>query len=167
MGVITRMDSIKIKENKLGDTRTATRTPTISEFEQANRLHYEDVKNMMSEIASEIRNRGAMHDYTKLREPNKSLFYRELCATIEGKMNDFTEGEWYLMHCATERHHLNVFCPDDVNLIDVIEMICDCVCAGMARTGEVRPIEIDADILKKAIQNTVTLLADAVKIIKE
>ena len=161
------MNSIKIKENKLGDTRTATRTPTISEFEQANRLHYEDVKNMMSEIASEIRNRGAMHDYTKLREPNKSLFYRELCATIEGKMNDFTEGEWYLMHCATERHHLNVFCPDDVNLIDVIEMICDCVCAGMARTGEVRPIEIDADILKKAIQNTVTLLADAVKIIKE
>ena len=161
------MNSIKIKENKLGDTRTATRTPTISEFEQANRLHYEDVKNMMSEIASEIRNRGAMHDYTKLREPNKSLFYRELCATIEGKMNDFTEGEWYLMHCATERHHLNVFCPDDVNLIDVIEMICDCVCAGMARTGEVRPIEIDADILKKAVQNTVTLLADAVKIIKE
>ena len=160
------MDSIKIKENKLGDTRTATRTPTISEFEQANRLHYEDVKNMMSEIASEIRNRGAMHDYTKLREPNKSLFYRELCATIEGKMNDFTEGEWYLMHCATERHHLNVFCPDDVNLIDVIEMICDCVCAGMARTGEVRPIEIDADILEKAVQNTVTMLADAIKIVE-
>lgn len=161
------MNSIKIKENKLGDTRTATRTPTISEFEQANRLHYEDVKNMMSGIASEIRNRGTIHDYTKLREPNKSLFYRELCATIEGKMNDFTEGEWYLMHCATERHHLNVFCPDDVNLIDVIEMICDCVCAGMARTGEVRQIEIDADILEKAVQNTVTLLANAVEIIKE
>lgn len=160
------MNSIKIKENKLGDTRTATRTPTISEFEQANRLHYEDVKNMMSEIASEIRNRGAMHDYTKLREPNKSLFYRELCATIKGKMNDFTEGEWYLMHCATERHHLNVFCPDDVNLIDVIEMICDCVCAGMARTGEVRPVEINADILEKAVQNTVTMLADAVEIVE-
>ena len=161
------MNSIKIKENKLGDTRTATHTPTIVEFERANILHYEDVKSLMSEIASEIRNCGAMHDYTKLREPNKSLFYRELCATIEGKMNDFTEGEWYLMHCATERHHLNVFCPDDVNLIDVIEMICDCVCAGMARTGEVRPIEIDADILEKAVQNTVTLLADAVEIIKE
>lgn len=161
------MNSIKIKENKLGDTRTATRTPTINEFEQANRLHYEDVKNMMSTMASEIRNRGTMHDYTKLREPNKSLFYRELCATIEGEIDDFTKCEWYLMHCATERHHLNVFCPDDVNLIDVIEMICDCVCAGMARTGEVRPIEIDADILEKAVQNTVTLLADAVEIIKE
>lgn len=160
------MNTVKIKTNKLGDTRTATRVPTINEFKQANRLHCEDVKNMMRAIASEIRDRGIVHDYTKAGEPSKSLFYRELCATIEGKMDDFTAGKWYPAHCATERHHLNVFCPDDVNLIDVIEMLCDCVCAGMARSGEVRPVEINADILEKAVQNTVTMLADAIEIVE-
>lgn len=160
------MNTIKIKTNKLGDTRTATHIPSIDEFERANRLHQEDVKNMMRAIASEIKDRGIMHDYTKTCEPNKSLFYRELCSTIEGKMDDFTKGEWYPVHCTMERHHLNVFCGDDVNLIDVIEMLCDCVCAGMARSGKVRPVEINADILEKAVQNTVTMLADAVEIVE-
>ena len=40
-------------------------------------------------------------------------------------IDNFTDGEWYPMHCQTERHHLNERCPDDVSLIDVIEMICD------------------------------------------
>lgn len=160
------MNIVKIKPNKLGDTRTATHTPSIREFEHANSLHREDVSHLMKAIASEIKDRGTIHDYTKTSEPDKSLFYRELCSTIEGKMNDFTEGEWYPAHCATERHHLNVFCPDDVNLIDVIEMLCDCVCAGMARSGEVRPVEINADILEKAVQNTVTMLADAIEIVE-
>ena len=160
------METIKIKSNKLGDTRTATRVPTISEFEWANRSHCEDVKNMMRAIASEIRDRGIAHDYTKTSESTKSLFYRELCATIEGKMDDLTAGEWYPLHCAAERHHLNVRCPNDVNLIDVIEMLCDCICAGMARSGEVKPIEIETDILKIAVQNTVTMLANAVEIVK-
>lgn len=160
------MKTVKIKTNKLGDTRTATRVPTIYEFENANRLHHEDVKNMMKAVALEIRDRGTIHDYTKLSEPDKSLFYRELCSTIEGKMGNFTAGEWYPAHCATERHHLNVFCPNDVDLIDVIEMICDCVCAGMARSGEVRPVEINANILEKAVQNTTTMLADAIEIVE-
>ena len=160
------MNKVKIKTNKLGDTRTATHVPSITEFEQANLSHCEDVKNMMREIASEIKDRGFVHDYTKRREPTLSLFYRELCSTIEGKMDDFTKGEWYPAHCAYERHHLNVFCPDDVNLIDVIEMLCDCVCAGMARSGEVRPVEINADILEKAGQNTVTMLADVIEIVE-
>ena len=160
------MNTVKIKPNKLGDTRTATHVPSISEFEMANLSHCEDVNHLMRAIASEIRDRGTIHDYTKRREPHKSLFYRELCATIEGKMDDFTKGEWYPAHCKTERHHLNVCCPDDVNLIDVIEMLCDCVCAGMARSGEVRPVEINADILEKAVQNTVIMLADAIEIVE-
>ena len=160
------METIRIKTNKLGDTRTATHIPSISQFEQANRLHQEDVKNMMRAIASEIRDRGLVHDFTKTTESLKSLFYRELCATIEGKMDDFTAGNWYSEHCTYERHHLNVRCPDDVNLIDVIEMLCDCVCAGMARSGEVRPVEIDADILEKAVQNTITMLTDAIEIVE-
>ena len=156
------MKTIKIKSNKLGDTRTATKVPTFYEFVDSNRLHVEDVSNMMSEIANVIKARGKEHDTTKRIDPYKSLFYRELCAKIEGKIDSFTDGEWYPMHCQTERHHLNEYCPDDVNLIDVIEMICDCVCAGMARSGNVYPIELSPEILQKAIQNTIQICIDSV-----
>ena len=55
-------------------------------------------------------------------------------------------------------------CPDDVNLIDVLEMIVDCICAGLARSGEVRPIEINDDILHKAIDNTIELIKSVVEV---
>lgn len=155
---------VKIKQNKLGDTRTATRTPTFTEFINSNQLHCEDVENMTHAIACEIIKQGKNHDITKRMEPYMSLFYRELCAKIEGKIDSFTDGEWYPMHCKTERHHLNEYCPEDVNLIDVIEMICDCVSAGMARSGRVYPIEIPSEILQKAVQNTVQMCVDAVEI---
>jgi hypothetical protein len=45
-----------------------------------------------------------------------------------------------------------------VNLIDVLDMIVDCVMAGMARTGSVYPLEIDQDVLRRAFENTVELL---------
>lgn len=158
------MEKVKIKQNKLGDTRTATKVPTFYEFVDSNSLHCIDVREMMNAISIDIRNRGRKHDITKIEEPSKSLFYRELCAKIEGKIDDFTKGEWYPMHCKTERHHLNEYCPEDVNLIDVIEMICDCVCAGLARSGNVYPIEISPEILQKAIQNTVQMCIDAVEV---
>lgn len=158
------MKRIKIKHNTLGDTRTATKVPTFYEFVDANRDHVNDVENMMRELANDISKRGSTHDFTKMDEPEKSLFYRELCAKIEGKIDSFVDGEWYPMHCRTERHHLNEYCPEDVNLIDVLEMISDCVCAGMARSGNVYPIEIPSDILQKAVKNTVQMCIDAVEV---
>ena len=161
------MRKVKIKRNIFGDTRTATSVPTFQIFCDSNRMHRDDVRNMMFELAAELKDRGADHDYTKIYEPNKSLFYRELCAKIEGKIDSFTDGEWYPMHCKTERHHLNEHCPEDVNLIDVLEMICDCVCAGMARTGTFRPIEISSEILQRAVENTAKMCVDAVEIVEE
>jgi hypothetical protein len=157
------MKKVKIKQNKLGDTRTATRVPTYYEFADSNRDHVKDVSTMMREIANILIERGEFHDFTKTNDPEKSLFYRELCAKIEGKIDNFEYGEWYPMHCKTERHHLNEYCPEDVNLIDVIEMICDCVCAGMARSGRVYPIEIPSEILQKAVRNTIQMCVDAVE----
>ena len=158
------MNKVKIRKNNLGDTRTATRVPTFDEFREANYYHIEDVRNMMQTFAEKIRDTGANHDFTKTKEPHKSLFYRELCAKIEGKIDSFVDGEWYPMHCQTERHHLNEHCPDDVNLVDVLEMICDCVCAGMARSGNVYPIEISSEILQKAVKNTAKMCIDSVEL---
>ena len=156
------MKQIEIKKNSIGDTRTATRVPTFDEFREANAEHRSDVSRMMSGIANCIEKAGRNHDDTKVVEPERSLFYRELCAKIEGKINSFTDGEWYPMHCKTERHHLNEHCPEDVNLIDVLEMICDCVCAGMARSGSVYHVTIPNEILQKAVENTVNMCIDSV-----
>ena len=158
------MDKVKIKRNVLGDTRTATRVPTFYEMVDSNRSHVEDVSKMMDRIAEMIRLTGLNHDFTKRDDPEKSLFYRELCATIEDKIDSFIDGEWYPMHCKTERHHLNEYCPDDVNLIDVLEMVCDCVCAGMARSGSVRPVSLSDDVLRKAFDNTVQMCINSVEI---
>ena len=163
------MDKVEIKRNTNGDTRVAEKTPTFYEFADANTSHIEDVKSMMRAIAYMINDAGKNHDWTKTKEPYRSNFYRDLCNTIEGRIK-FEDGQWNKDHYALERHHLLKRCPDDVNLIDVIEMICDCVCAGMARSGEVREarsgevrdLEISEDILLKAVKNTVEMCKEAV-----
>lgn len=64
------------------------------------------------------------------------------------------------------RHHLNE--PDgireDVNLVDVLDFIADCVMAGMARSGSVYPLELPNELLQKAFQNTVELLKSNVQV---
>lgn len=155
--------TIRIIKNICGDSRSAEYAPNIRDFDESNRIHAEDVEKMMYEVADEIKLVGRNHDNTKIYEPMRSLFYRELCDAIDGKI-DFTDGKWYKEHCERERHHLDVHCPDDVNLIDVIEMVCDHVCAGMARTGDVFPVNIPSDVLQKAVENTVNMCAEWVEV---
>lgn len=158
------MRKIEIERNTNGDTRVAKEIPNFYKFKESNTSHRQDVYRMMSEIAEDIESAGRAHDHTKTEDDNGSLFYREFCNTLEGKMN-FEEGQWYKMHCKKERHHLNKHCPEDVNLIDVIEMICDCVCAGMARSGSVYPIEISSETLQKAVKNTAEMCMACVQLI--
>ena len=56
--------------------------------------------------------------------------------------------------------------PKDVNLIDVLEMICDCVSAGLARTGEVYDVTLSGETLQKAFKNTVDMLIKNIKVVK-
>jgi hypothetical protein len=58
------------------------------------------------------------------------------------------------------RHHLlqDDGIPSNVNLVDVLDMIVDCVMAGMGRTGTVYPLGIKPEVLMSAFQNTVELL---------
>jgi hypothetical protein len=75
--------------------------------------------------------------------------------------NEIKESEWYQTHINEERHHLNAKCPDDVNLIDVIEMLVDCVTAAIARKGympEPEAFTVSGEILQKAYKNTVEML---------
>ena len=51
------MKRIKIKQNTLGDTRTATKVPTFYEFIDSNSSHATDVSNMMDYIAEKIQHK--------------------------------------------------------------------------------------------------------------
>lgn len=152
--------TITIKRNPNGDTRTAVDT-SYKAFLEANRQHIQDVQFLMQNIGYDIQERGYRHDITKITKEKQ--FYSDYIDTIT-KGADFVKGEWYKSHIKEERHHLLNRCPEDVNLIDVIEMICDCVAAGLARSGEVRKEEIPSEILQKAVDNTYCLLRDRVEV---
>lgn len=154
---------IEIKKNPNGDTRTAPKNVSFEDFQIANSMHMYDVSNVMWELAEMIDARGENHDWTK--KSQEELFYNNFLSTMNHG-TDFTKDEWYQIHIKTERHHLLANCPDDVNLIDVLEMIVDCTCAGLARSGKVRPIELNDDILRKAINNTVELIKSMVEVVE-
>lgn len=146
---------IKIHKNPNGDTRTAPKDVTFEEFAEANDSHISDVRRVLQYLGKVLEFAGESHDYTK--KSYELEFYNDFKDTLENGSN-FVEGDWYTLHIYMERHHLLSRCPDDVDLLDVIEMIVDCVCAGKARSGEVRPLEISDDILKLAVENTVKLV---------
>ena len=163
--IIERANMIEIKTHTEGDSRVSESVPTFTEFCNANVDHRKDVKKLIMEFSDMLAHNALEHDYTKTTEPYASMFYRDLCATIEGRM-DFFDGEWSKLHYnVLERHHLKRHCPDDVNMLDVIEMICDCVAAGMARSGEVYDVDIPAEVLNKAVKNTVELLKSHIQVI--
>lgn len=146
---------IVIKKNPNGDTRTAPKDVSFEQFRKANDMHRHDVAQVMMWLAGELSHVGHNHDFTK--KSQERMFYRDFLATMNDGTN-FTDSEWYQLHTHAERHHLFSHCPEDVNLIDVLEMLADCVCAGMARSGEIRDLEIDNEILTKAVSNTVELM---------
>ncbi|EOY7170366.1 DUF5662 family protein [Clostridioides difficile] len=150
-----------IYKNSNGDTRIAKKDVSFKEFQEANDMHIQDVRNIMNELALKLMVTGATHDYTK--KSDEKLFYKNFLSTINNN-TDFVNDEWYQLHIKNERHHLLSRCPEDVNLIDILEMITDCVCAGMARSGDIRPIEIDDDILNKALVNTTEMIKNMINV---
>lgn len=154
-----------ITPNTNGDSRTADHIPTIEEFKAANQMHINDVNHMAENVAAELKARIRRHDWTKTTEPYQTMFYNDLCESIKGNIN-FTDGEWAKLHYEEkERHHLAKHVSDDVDLFDVFEMLIDCVCAGIARSGGVYPIDISDEVLSAAVKNTIKELEDSVNIV--
>lgn len=149
------MSMITIKKNPNGDTRTAPKEVPFEQFQEANDMHRADVAAVMWELAKMIDVAGEMHDCTK--KSQERMFYRDFLAAMNNGA-DFINGEWYQLHVHAERHHLLSRCPGDVNLIDVMEMLADFVCAGMARSGEIRSLEINNETLSMAVKNTIELI---------
>lgn len=147
---------ITIKKSKTADTRSC-------DFANVNKAvllrsslqHIDDVVMGLWFLSDMLDKAGHRHDEDKISALDH--FHSDF-------ITGFKETGWWDNHRKISRHHLlqEDGVPLDVNLIDVLEMITDCVMAGMGRTGEVYPLEIKPEVLMRAFNNTVTLLKDQV-----
>lgn len=153
------MKKIKIKKSENADTRSAKGNVTKEDLLNNSLSHIQDVKNVGYLFSELLKEQVEKHDYTKIQDID--MFYKDFASGLQGK--EFKSLPWYQKHL-TERHHLNDRCPEDVNLIDVLEMVIDCSVAGLARSGNIFPIKIDNEILQKAIENTKQMIIDNVEV---
>ncbi len=149
---------ITIEKSAVADTRTCDYTKvTKEELLSASIQHIEDVSQALEFFKDKLTDAETNHDPDKITD-------------IDGFHRDFLTGfkntEWWDRHRKLNRHHLTHEdgIPADVNLIDVLDFIADCVMAGMGRSGTVYPLELPNELLQKAFQNTVTLLQMQVKV---
>lgn len=155
------MKKVYIQYTPNGDTRTM-KTLDKNLVYKDTLGHIKGVKDTMLAVAEKLQFNANNHDFTKLSHFDD--FFESLAS---GKLiNDYYDLEWWKLHITAERHHLNSNVPDDVNLLDVLEMLVDCVCAGLARSGSVYPIVISSETLQKAVANTVEMLKENIVVIK-
>ena len=143
---------IRIKPSPTADTRSYDyKNVTKTQLHKSSVQHIEDVRQALRFFALALEEAGRGHDHDKL-------------ADLDGFHADFLTGfeehSWWDRHRRLSRHHLTMDdgIPIDVNLIDVLDFIADCIMAGMARTGEVYPLELPSGLLQRAFDNTVALL---------
>lgn len=161
--MISDKEKILIKRSPNADTRTADKPVTKKELLQQTYSHIDDVNNVGNMLINIFENQIKQHDHTKIEGIDQ--FYKDF--TTGKKDGNFKELPWWQLHM-TERHHLNDSVPDDVNLLDVLEMVIDCTVAGLARAGsadKIYPITIPQDVLQKAIDNTKQLIIDNTKLV--
>lgn len=151
---------ITIRKSTTADTRTCDWSKVTKEqLKESSEQHIRDVRLGMSFFNYLLVKAAEKHDFDKL-------------TNIDGFHTDFQTGfkqtTWWDEHRKINRHHLlqEDGIPSDVNLIDVLDMITDCVMAGMGRTGSVYPLEITPELLKRAFDNTVDLLKSQVVVVE-
>lgn len=149
---------IKVKASPTAENRIQNHEEvTMQQLLNSSIQHINDVTNAMEFFVKMLRDASKKHDYDKITSIDD--FYKSF-------KSGFKDVEWYESHKKLNRHHLFVEegIPSDVNLIDVLEMISDCVMAGMSRSGSVYDLNLDVYVLEKAFKNTVELLKKNVKL---
>jgi len=143
---------IHIQKSETADTRTCDfATVTKETLLASSRQHIADVRQALYLFAHLLDGAALVHDTDKITD-------------IDGFHADFVTGfkqtGWWDRHRKLNRHHLTMAdgVPADVNLIDVLDFIADCVMAGMARSGSVYELKLAPELLETAFQNTVQLL---------
>lgn len=152
------MTRITIRKSPTADTRTCDFASVSKEtLLESSHQHIADVRKGLLFFVEQLMIAGERHDTDKLTD-------------IDGFHADFVTGfkqtGWWDRHRKLNRHHLTQAdgIPDDVNLIDVLDFIADCVMAGMARSGTVYPLELPLELLERAFENTAAMLQSKVEV---
>jgi hypothetical protein len=137
--------------------------------------HILTVQKFINKLANELYERGRTHDAPKLESPEVEVF-EECTVKLAGLTYGSAEYKEQLKsmeptlihHYANTRHHPEGFLHGihDMNLVDILEMICDWVAATKRHNdGNIRKsIEINqqrfgySDELKQILYNTLELL---------
>jgi hypothetical protein len=149
---------ITINKSKTADTRSCDFAATTKEqLLDSSRQHIGDVSQALAFFVGKLVKAASTHDYDKLTTID--WFHKDF-------LTGFKETGWWDNHRKIHRHHLGQDdgIPEDVNLVDLIEYISDCVMAGMARTGTVYDIKVTPELLDKAFKNTVELLKNNIEV---
>lgn len=150
---------IRIHPSQNADTRSCNFSAvTKPQLLASSVQHIADVGKGLAFFAGLLTERASVHDYDKLTSID--WFYQNF-------LTGFKRTGWWDYHRRIHRHHLaqEDGIPADVNLVDVLEYIVDCVMAGKARTGEVYPLKFTPELLEMAFKNTVELLAGNVEVV--
>jgi len=150
---------IRITKSATADTRTCDFANVTKEtLLQSSLTHIGDVVKALSFFSGMLMEAAGQHDYDKLTEIDK--FHADF-------LTGFKQTGWWDNHRKIHRHHLAQAdgIPPDVNLVDVLEYISDCVMAGVARSGQVYDLAVTPELLKAAFHNTVDLLIAQVVIV--
>jgi hypothetical protein len=150
---------IEIRKSETADTRTCDFANVSKETLLASsKQHIHDVQVALGLFSRELYDAANRHDTDKITDIDS--FHADF-------ITGFKQTGWWDRHRKLNRHHLlqDDGVPADVNLIDVLDMIADCVMAGMARSGSVYPLDLKPEILRKAFENTVELLKQNVKVV--
>lgn len=152
---------IQIHKSATADTRTCDFANTTKEtLLTSSRTHIGDVVKAMAFFSGKIFEAAGEHDYDKLT--GIDWFHEDF-------VTGFEQTGWWDNHRKIHRHHLaqEDGIPADVNLLDVLEYIADCVMAGMARSGSVYDLAMTPELLERAFKNTVELLKAEVEVTPE
>lgn len=147
---------IEIDKSETADTRTCDFTKVSKDTLLASsKQHIGDVRKALDFFMARVCEAGQQHDPDKLTDIDG--FHADF-------VTGFTQTGWWDRHRKLNRHHLTMAdgIPADVNLIDVLDFIADCVMAGVARSGSVYPLALSPELLERAFQNTVSLLTSQV-----
>jgi hypothetical protein len=151
---------IVIRPSPTADTRTCDWSKVSKEQLVASSLqHKEDVAKAIGVFQALLSIAATNHDFDKISAIDH--FHADF-------RTGFKETGWWDNHRKINRHHLNIAdgVPADVNLIDVLEHIADCVMAGLARSGSVYELSLPDELLRAAFQNTVELLKQGAELEK-
>ena len=149
---------MKISKSETADTRTCDFASVSKEtLLLSSCQHIGDVVQALAFFQGKLTEAAGRHDYDKLTMID--WFHANF-------LTGFKETGWWDNHRVIHRHHLaqEDGIPEDVNLLDVLEYIADCVMAGMARSGNVFDVQISDAVLQRAFDNTVDLLKNEVEV---